>query len=135
MSLDIIIMSAIIMAICVLPFVILSRNSKRKKIRIKGILTDIAKTKSGEIASHEICGHLAIGITQRDEAFVFYNKKEDETELKSCILLSEFKKCNLIKTTSSSGSGGIGKVILEFEHHDKSQSNVSLEFFNSSEDF
>ena len=135
MDLNIIIMSAIIIAICILPFVILSRNSKRKKKRIKSILSDIAKTKSGEIGAYEICGNLAVGITQEDEAFVFYNKKEDDTELKSCILLDQFKKCNFIKTSSSSGSGSIGKLILEFEHLDKNQSDVSLEFFNSSENF
>lgn len=135
MDLDIIIMTAIIIAICILPFIVLSINTSRKEKKIKNILTEIAKAKSGEIVDFDLSRSLAVGITKNDEAFVFYNKKEDGTESKHCILLSEIKKCNLIRTADGSGSGGIGKLILEFEHLDKNRSDVSLEFYNAANDF
>lgn len=135
MDLNIIIMSAIIIAICLVPVFVLSRKSNQKKKRIKNILSAIAKTKSGELAAHEICGEVAVGITENEEAFVFYKKHEDGTESKSCILLTEIKKCVLIKTTRNATSGNIGKLNLSFEFLDKSKPDISLEFFNASETF
>lgn len=135
MDLDIIIMSAVIVAICILPIIILSRKSKLKRKHIKNVLNDLARTQSAELASHEICGQIAVGITKNDEAFLFYNKHEDETESKSCILLSDFKQCNLIKTSRSASSGNIGRLVLHFESIDKGKSDVSLEFFNATETF
>lgn len=135
MDLNIIIMSAVIIAICLLPVFLLSRKQSNKKKRLKNILTTIAKTKSGEIASHELCGHLAVGITQNDEAFVFYDKHEDESEVKSCILLSEIKQCTLLTTSRKSTTGNIGKLSLIFEYLDKGKPDVTLEFFNAAETF
>lgn len=135
MDLNVMIMSAIIIAICVLPMIVLSRKQNLKKKRLKNILADIAKTKSVEIASHELCGHLAVGISQNDEAFLFYNKHEDETESKSCVLLSEIRQCTLFKTSRNSSSGNIGKLSLNFEYLDKSKSDLILDFFNASESF
>lgn len=133
MDLNIIIMSAVIIAICLLPIVLLNRKQKQKKARIKNILSIIAKTKSGEITSHEICGQIAVGMTHNDEAFVFYKKHEDDSESKSCVLLSEVKQYTLIQT--SRNSGNIGKLILNFEMVDKSKPDISIELFNASESF
>ena len=135
MDLNIIITSAVIIAICLLPMFLLTRKQNQKKKRIKDILSTIAKTKSGEIASHEICGQIAVGMSQKDEAFVFYKKHEDDSESKSCVLLSEVKQCTLIQTNRSSSSGNIGKLILNFEMVDKTKPDISIELFNASETF
>ena len=133
MDLNIIIMSAVIIAICLLPMFFLSRKQSQKKKQIKNILSTIAKTKSGELASHEMCGHVAIGMTNNDEAFVFYKKHEDGSESKSCVLLSEVKHCAIVRTSTSSGN--IGKLVLNFEMVDKTKSDISIELFNASESF
>ncbi len=135
MDLNVIIMSAIIIAICAVPMMILSIKKKKKVAYFKSVLTEIAKPKSGNIKSYEISDPIAVGMTENDEAFVFYHKHENGQEEKVCIRLSEIKQCFMIRTSRSSQSGSIGKLLLSFEYHDKNKPDFLLEFFNAAESF
>lgn len=135
MDLDIIITSAIIIAFCVIPMIVINVKQNLKKKRTREILHVLAKDKSVEIESTELCGDLGVGITKNKEGFVFYNKHENGFEEKHFILLSDIKSCNFIRTNLSSSSIKIKKLILNFEYHDKSKAILSLEFYNSDENF
>lgn len=128
-------MSAIIIAICILPIIMLGRKQSQKKKRIRKVLSEIAKTKSREVKTFEICGQLAVAMTENEEAFVFYKKEEDEIETKIYLLLREYKNCNLIRTSRNSSSGNIGRLALQFESVNKDKPDVFLEFYNASESF
>ncbi len=135
MDLNIIITSAIIIAFCIVPMILVLIKQKSKKKRAVKMLSAIARTKSCEIATLELCGELGVGITVNNEAFVFYNKHENGSEDKYCIVLSEVKNCNFIRMNLDSGSGKIRKLILNFEYRDKSKNSLSLEFYNIDENF
>lgn len=135
MDISIVIISAIIIALCLLPVVIFRAKQKKNKQHFKNILSEIANTKGLKIKTCELATPIAIGLTDNDEAFVYYHKHENGSEEQACILLSEIKRCNLNKINRESGSGNIGKLIMTFESYDKSKPEISLNFFDASETF
>ena len=135
MDINIIIISAIIIAICVLPVIAFSRKQKKKKQHFANILSKIAETKERKIKSYEISAPIAIGLTENDEYFVYYHKHENGNEEQACILLSDIKQCNMVTSSRASGSGNIGKLSLTFESYDKSKPDITLDFFDAAESF
>lgn len=135
MDTSIIVMTAIIIAVLLIPVVLSFSKSKGKKAQLTKTLNEIAGEHKTSISTFDNSRGMAFGLTENNSNFVFYKKDEDNSEQKFFISLRDVKSCELIKTSSSSGSGGVGKLSLRFISRDKSQPDVSVGFYDSSEHF
>lgn len=135
MDTSIIVMTAIIIVVLLIPVVISITKSKNKKAQLSKTLNEIAGEHNSSISTYDSSRGMTFGITENNANFVFYKKDEENVEQKFFIPLHDVKSCELIKASSGSGSGGIGKLSLRFVSRDKTQPDVNIGFYDSSEYF
>lgn len=135
MDTSIIIMTAIVIAIFLIPIVIFTNRKRGKKAQVSKILNEMAGKHNASISTYDTLRNMAFGMTDNNAHFVYYKKDENNVEQKFFISLSDVKSCELIKTNNGSGSGGIGKLSLRFVSRDKTQSDVSVGFYDRNEHF
>ena len=132
-----IIIGAISIAICILPFVVLRSN--RKKIEKKRLqsLEDIAAQHNCTITQHEFCGEFVIGLDEANN-FVFFFRKTKDNEIARYINLAGIQKCKVINTSRNySNQGGEYKAVdrleLSFVPVAKNEPDLLLEIYNAEE--
>jgi len=135
MDTSIIIMTAIIMAILLIPVVVLITKQRGKKARLSKTLNEIAGKHSASISTYDSSRGMAFGLTENNANFVYYKKDEENIEQDFFISLRNVRSCELIKTGSGSGSGGIGKLSLRFIFRDKAQPDLNVVFYDRNEHF
>jgi len=129
-----IIFSAVLIILCVVPFILIHRtkvNSQKKLIKSLKIL---AKSHNSEISKYEICGNVIIGLDNNSEN-VFYYKKFKENEIGKHVSLQNVKSCK-VEQTQRSGDGVhkfTDKIVLHFEPKNKLLPVDSFEFYNAEE--
>lgn len=130
-----IIIAAILLAICILPFILISRNRKKNEQGLLQSLQDEAQKVQCIINEHEFCCNIMIGLDTNKNT-IFYLKKGNSGNEHKHLVLDAFKQCELVKTMQdSSESSRIQKLALKFiPISDKSQP-VFLEFYDSNERF
>ena len=129
------IIGAIVIIICALPFVMMSRNSKKREKKNLQSLSEIATQNNCQIDQHEIFGSSAIGIDETKN-FVFFYKLTKDKGIEQSVDLSEVQNCKVINTSRTlNNKGGNRKVIdkleLSFLPIVQNRSEIKLEFFNS----
>ena len=132
-----IIIGAISIAICILPFIMLRRNKQRiEKQRLLG-LENLAAQHRGNITQHEFCGDFVIGLDEANK-FVFFFRKTKDRETARHINLDGIQKCKAINTSRSIQSKeGEYKVVdrleLVFVPGTKNEPDLVLELYNAEE--
>ena len=121
------IIGIIIVAICILPFILIGFNNSKKRKKTLQHLSDTAKTNNCTIEKSEFWHLTAIGIDQSNK-MLFFTRRTDDTAIYKTIDLSQIQKCNLVRTESTNRA--IGKLELQLEFFDKNKPNVSLEFYD-----
>ena len=130
-----IIIGAILLAICILPFVLISRNRKKKEQELLKSLTNLANEHQSKISQFEVCGDQMIGIDEDTKSIFFIKQTDKETVVKH-VSLSNVQHCELVKTTvNSSGDTIIDRLELKFVPIDPHQPQYIIEFYNLSERF
>jgi hypothetical protein len=129
--------AAVLVAVCVLPFWLISRNRKKAEKRILQALADIASQHNNKIVQQELCGDLAIGLTENDQAVVFY-KEGKTTVTAEYIPLAEVQSCKVINvsrtTDNKNGNNKVtDKLELVFSFTDAKKPEVVLPFYNTQE--
>lgn len=132
-----IIIGAVVTALCVLPFIIISRNKKRREKQFLQSLSNIAEKQNCKITLHEFFGDFVIGLDEKANFFFFY-KKMDQIEITEHINLAEIQKCKIVTTARTVGEKKdsytvTDKLELSFLSGDKSIPNKTIEFYNSQE--
>ncbi len=127
-------MGAIIIALCVLPFVImgiLSKNNKKQRLQY---FKNSASTQNCNITLHEILGDIIIGMDENSNS-IFFMKKSKENEFSQLISLSEFQSCRVINFgRAANNSTIVEKLELCFYPKSKNSNQQLLTFFDSEED-
>jgi len=135
MQLNNIIIGAIIIVICIVPFILLGQGKKKRKRKILESLNNIANQHDCTIGKHEICGDFIIGIDETKKA-VFFMKQLAEKTVEQYVNLLEIANCKA-RTTARAvefGNGSqsvIEKLELSFIPIDKNKKEISFEFFNT----
>lgn len=129
------IIGAIAIIICVLPFIMMSLNKRKKEKKILQSLSEISAKNSCQIDQYEILGSFAIGIDETKN-FVFFYRLSKDTEIEQSIDLSEVKSCKIINTSRTlEGKGGnrkaLDKLELSFMPTANDKPETKLEFFNA----
>lgn len=135
MDLNSAIAGAIMIAICILPFISMSRSRKKRDKQMLQSLTEIAKQHYCQISQHEFCGNFVIGIDEIKNS-IFFHKHLKNNIIEQFIDLTNIKNCKVINLGRSiKTEEGIQKVIdkleLAFIPTSKDKSEITLEFFNS----
>lgn len=100
MDLGTIIIGAIILAVCILPFVIMNYNkTQNRKKRLRSI-GQMAKQHNGTITGHEFCGDFLIGLDETN-GYAFFLKQKNEGTVSQEVDLSEISVCRADKGSRS----------------------------------
>ncbi|MCG1035975.1 hypothetical protein [Polaribacter sargassicola] len=136
MNLGTIIIGLVCIVICTLPFVLTSRNKKKKEKQLLNALTDFAKQNNSEITKHEVNQYFAIGLDESKKTISFLRKARESNKF-LFVDLNSVKKCeiNNINKTLNNNEKIIDKLNLNLSAFNKKEPNITLEFFNADVSF
>lgn len=128
------IIGAILIAICIVPIILMSRNRKKSEKKTLQSLINIANQQNCIVSKHEICGDFVIGIDETKN-FVFFFKQKKEDPISQFIDLSEIQICQPVKSTrtikSKDGNENITeKVKLSFIPINKGKAETRFELYD-----
>lgn len=127
------IVGVIILAACILPFVLMVRSRKKKEKQLLLKLTGIANNHNFKISMHELFEEFAIGLDEKANQ-LFFLRKTKENETVQHINLEEVKDCKVVKTGHSDNNyNTIDKLELQFSFLEKKKQDEFLVFYNSEE--
>jgi hypothetical protein len=133
------IMGLVALAICCAPFIIIRYNrSKYNKTLLSGI-ESIAANNNVKLGYYEFSVDYAIGLTQDEQAVLFYRKGEDFTIAKM-VYIKNFKACLVeAKRRNHDNSGKtqsiVSKVSLVFQPLTKHTDPEYLTMYSEQTDF
>ena len=135
MEIESIIIGVIILAICIVQLMLMSRNRKKTERKKVELLLSLAKNNHSTITKHEACGDYIIGIDEQAQKIFFVKQGENLVE-EQCINLREIKQCVIERNAktvaqSTSTTNLIEKLQLTFIPSDKTKKEIALEFFNA----
>lgn len=135
MNITSVLFGAIAIIICVLPFVMLNRNKKKRDAQLLLSLSNIAAQNNCRIDKRDIFGSFAIGMDETNN-FVFFHRHTKEKEVEKFVDLDEVQSCKVINTSRTiRNKGGNQKVIdkleLSFRPKTPNKPEIKFEFFNS----
>lgn len=139
MDLGSLIIGAIIVLLCILPFILIQiRNNKRDKKKLLD-LSNSAKEHNCKITKHEFCGNYLIGIDEVNN-FVFFHKIIKDQLIKQFVNLSSIEKSEIVKSTRTyiekdGKAHVIEKLELAFIPNKKDNEVLLMEFYNENVSF
>ena len=138
MDLGVTLTGVIIVLLCIIPFVVMSQNSKRKKQQKLQNLFDFAAKNEGNITQHDLWHKSSIGLDETNNTIFFIRILQDK-EITQVVKLGDMQKCQLINTgrtlnEQESPIKVIDKLELAFTPRDKQQTTIVLEFFKVDSD-
>ncbi|MHB1147880.1 MAG: hypothetical protein ACYC01_09835 [Lutibacter sp.] len=131
------IVGAIILVACILPFVLMIRSRKKKEKQLLLSLMAIANNHNCKITRHELFEEFGIGLDEKANKLFFF-RKISENEIAKHINLADVKSCKVNKTSHSIGNSGenyntIDRLELQFSFFDKKNQDEFLVFYNVDE--
>lgn len=128
----------LLLLMCILPIVYLTRKRKKRENLFLQSLFSSAEKSNCKISQHDIWSNSAIGI---DKEFpkLFFIRKTANNEISKEINLSEIQKCRVITTSRSVITKGgnqsvIDKLELAFANREKNMPEIMLEFYSTDHD-
>jgi hypothetical protein len=135
MDLGTIIIGTIMIAICLMPFVLMSRSRKNKEKAISRNLEKAALENGGRISAYDI--NLTIGIGMDDvNRVVYFSRLIGGRETIQQVSLSDVQSCKvIIKSKVNAVYGGtiIEKLTLAFSLKETKKGGFVYEFFDAIE--
>ncbi len=124
----------IVILICIIPFILISINNRKKDEKLRLKLFDFAQRSNFVVTRYDLWHHSSIGIDDQNEV-IFFTRTVKEQAFLQQINLSEIQKCRVIITRkTASSSGGIEKLELAFTYQNKQKQDVFVEFYNAAYD-
>lgn len=130
-----IIVSAILLALAILPFIFTGKKYKKQKKQLVQTLNSLAEQNQVSLSNYEAGGSFGIGLDQNDRYLFFARKVQDEISIRSALLV-DMSRCKM-KTSSRLLEGGekvIDRVELVLYPVSSAQPEVVLEMYNSEYD-
>jgi hypothetical protein len=127
----------VIIASCVLPFVVMGQKGKKNEKKMLQSLRSIAAQNNAQITNYDFAGKFIIGLDEHSNN-LFYLKKNQEKEWIQQVYLKDIKTCkvvNLSRTIKANKSTErvIERLELNFIPILQEDKNVVLEFYNEEE--
>jgi hypothetical protein len=133
-----IIITAIFLAIIIVPFIITGYNRRNKMKKMLQSLKKLADEQNCYVTQSEVCSNFAIGIDAMAN-FLFFMKQTEEGVITKTVNLREYRNCRLNNSARNLSSKKehyhvITKLILSFNPFDKSKSDEVIEIYNNEVD-
>jgi hypothetical protein len=130
-----IIIAAILLAICIMPFVMMSINRQKREKQMLTAIMKIAGQHNCKVAQHECCGNFIIGIDETKNVVFFYQPLKDSL-IEKVVNLGEIQECEVINSSRSFGDGNgyyqvIDKLNLSFTPIARNGSPIVLNFYDA----
>lgn len=116
-----IIISTILIVICILPFILISRSTRKKEKQLKKLLESSVSKNNGKLTDYVINNNFALGLDSNAKQ-IYYYKKTQETEYFQKVNLNEIKSCEVKKNTKRIKEGKSNYELIQ---------RVSLMFTNA----
>lgn len=131
MDLGIALIGIFCLAVCIIPFVVTSKNRKKEEKKIIVALHNLAKKNNSNINQSEICGNYAIGIDENKRILFFVLKNETKLT-EQFIDLAKIKKCEQINQSreNPNKTKTIEKLYLKLISIDKNKPAIVLDFYD-----
>lgn len=130
-----IIISAILLALAILPFIFTGKKYRKQKKQMVLALNGLAEQHQVKLSNYEAGGNFGIGLDQDSRYLFFVRSAQDEISVQT-VLLAEMSRCK-VKTASrllEDGEKVIDRVELALYPVSTAQSEVLLEMYNSEYD-
>jgi hypothetical protein len=127
----------VLVAICVVPFILMGRNKKKRDKQLLQLLLNSATKENCKITQSEYLNDIAIGLDEANNKLFFF-KKIEENEIAQHVNLLEMKSCGILNSNRPLDSKKhkdviIEKIGLSFTPIEKNKTHTIFEFFNSEE--
>jgi hypothetical protein len=138
MKLETSLMGLFIFLLCVLPFVIITLNNRKRKKKMIQELFSLAESNNCKISKYDLMNNLSIGIDEHKK-MIFFTKTINEEKISQQAVLQEIQKCRLINLSKTVGNSNdkykaVDKFELVLIHHDPGKPAIALEFYNTDYD-
>lgn len=132
------IVSAILMAVIIIPFLLMRRGIKNQERELYAELTDLAEKNSTEIGQYEVLKDIALATDKSQEKLFFIHKNEHLATTQT-IDLNVYTTCQLekgVKVIRSEGGDRtiIEKISLLFKSVERKSAPITLELFSTDYD-
>jgi hypothetical protein len=134
MELGTTIVGIFILLICILPFLMVSVSSKRKKKNKLQALLNYAQVNNAQITLHEIWANTAIGLDHVHNK-LFYITQINDQKVFQMLDLSEIESCKIVNISNtfkgkSSSYNVIEKLDLVLNYLDHKKGSVELNIYD-----
>ena len=131
------IVGAIMIVICILPFILINNSIKKQKKQLLQSLSGLATQQNCKITQHELGSNLAIGMDENAD-FLFFFRRVKDKEIVQHIDLKDIQNCKVLNTSrtvrnSKENYQVTDKLELCVTPKAKSRPDILLEFYNSDE--
>jgi len=128
----------IFILICIILFVIINGNKKKKAKQFLQTLNDFAEKENCKISTYDIWNNSVIGIDDATNR-VFVIRKINDNETSQRINLAEIFRCRVVEVSRTSGPKegnmkAFDRIDLVFSNKDKSKVDIVVEFYNANTD-
>ncbi|RKF03685.1 hypothetical protein C8N26_2082 [Tenacibaculum lutimaris] len=113
MDLGTTIVGAVLLVICIAPFILVRKRQLTKKNEKLQILNNLSQEYNCFIQEYEFCNDFILGI-DKSKNFLFFYKQSEETTHSQVINLQEIDECVVIKKTRSINDKTIALIELNF---------------------
>ncbi|GEQ85808.1 hypothetical protein ULMS_13160 [Patiriisocius marinistellae] len=103
METGMIVIFIILLLVCTLPFILITRNTKKREKQLKAALIAKISKNNGALLEFEINNNAIIGLDNKNQLYYYSNTQEQE-HLQS-INLNDVKSCKVVKDTKRVKSG------------------------------
>ena len=122
--------AVVIVLICVLPFILMSRKNRKRKQQFLDALSDLARKSNSKMSRHDSWNTAAIGVDE-ENGMIFFSRKTNGINSLQQVSLADVQDCRLLNTGSDDGENYkvIDKLELAFNHHDRNKGETVFEFY------
>lgn len=130
MDLGALMVGIVLILICSIPFVWISRNKRMKAQKLTQKLSALAQQHDSDIAQYDLWNNTAIGIDSTGSK-VFFTRQINQEEHSEVVNLALVQKCSILNTSKTSK---IDKLDLVLKPKNNGSADITLEFYNVAQD-
>ena len=126
----------LLIAACILPFIIINMRRKKSEQKFLQVLLSHASESNNTISQYDLSNQQAIGIADISNTLFFLKRRNNHDVIKQ-IELAQIERCYINKTSRSSIDGNYSateRLELRFTRADKNSSEEVFELYNLEHD-
>ncbi|MBR9757182.1 MAG: hypothetical protein GYB39_03800 [Algicola sp.] len=130
MDLGITIIEVVLIAICIIPFILMGLSKAKNKKQQLQLLTKLAQKEQCKMDTYEVFANISIGLDTSKKRLLFV-RQDNDTITQESIDLLHIKNCNLIKASNNNNAPkDISKLELALAPTSNNKTETRLLFFD-----